>query len=698
MVRELPQINFEKELNSEQLAAVSSPPDRAALVLAGAGSGKTRTLTYRVAWLISECGLSPREILLLTFTNKAARQMLDRISELTGIAPYEFWGGTFHSVGSRFLRIEGEAVGIDRNFTILDADDSEKLLKRAVESAFPKFFANKSNPRASLIGDIISYRRNTCSSMSDAMAERFDWVETPSSQLEEIERAYERERRAGGCVDFDDILELWKRLLEENQEIRKKYSGKFKNILVDEYQDTNTLQGDILSLLADRGQISAVGDDAQCIYSWRGANIENILNFRSKYPSATIYKIERNYRSTPQILDFANGILSDMPIRSDEYRKRLVGVREGKGKPLLIKAFDGNSQGRQVADCIREIASGSRYSYSDIAVLYRSHYQAMDLQLRLQYLNIPFTITSGLKFFEQSHVKDIVSQIKFAANPRDLAAFLRFVGFIPKVGGKTADKIYSEFISKAGKFGDDLEAAADCLSSKEVLAKVPKAGKERFLEMAECVAGLAKMMSLARKKALEKMEGSGLARDKNAWLRQSDLFVSPKGDLEGKWLPKDMVKFACEGWYREVMKTLYENWEERCSDFDALYEYASRYSDVEDFLANITLEVSENAVLPSGGEARADRVRLMTVHQAKGLEFPVVFIIGAADGLFPIKRSIEEGGLDEERRLFYVAATRAKDHLIIVYPSAGMMNGNFETCSPSRFLEAVDPSLYVTNL
>lgn len=708
-------IDFEKQLNPDQLAAVTSPCDRPALVLAGAGSGKTRTLTYRVAWLISECGLSPREIMLLTFTNKAANQMLERIYQLTGRAPSEFWGGTFHSIGNRFLRIEAQAAGLSPNFTILDSEDSERLLKEAVTDIFPNYFADKDNPKAKLLREIISYARNTRLEIRDAMAERFAWLESPYSDIEEIAEYYADKKRAANACDFDDLLELWYNLLRDNPEILQKYSSRFKNILVDEYQDTNKLQSDILDLLASHGRISAVGDDAQCIYSWRGAEIENILDFRERYPAAHIYKIERNYRSTPQILKFANSILAEMD--SDEaYRKTLVPAREGYEKPYIIRAMDSVSQAKRVCDAISELVAAERCSYSDIAVLYRSHFQAMDMQLQLQQRTIPFAMTSGLKFFEQAHVKDVIAQIKFAANPKDSVSFGRFMKFLPKVGEKTVKKIFfrMEEVAKKRKIGE-----VEALAHPDTVSKVPTSARKMFEEVAADILKISKMLENMRKNADASGAGQGGAQaEQPQRATQADFFeqmlggqphsqeekserpaasaaaaATAENEVAAVSTPQDAIKLACSGWYVSAMKTVYEDWEDRCQDFDSLYEYASRFSDFEDFLANVTLEISE-AETGNNGES-ADRVRLMTVHQAKGLEFPVVFLISAADGLFPTKRSIDEGDVEEERRLFYVAATRAMDYLVISYPRVSVIAGNYEMREPSRFLAGVDPSLYV---
>lgn len=663
-------IDFKSQLNEDQYAAVTAPYDKPALVLAGAGSGKTRTLVYRVAHFIEECGIYPQELLLLTFTNKASREMLQRVEALTGVEQWRFWGGTFHSVGNKFLRMEGSAIGLDSNFTILDAEDSEKLLKHTVSRANPRFFSAKGNPKAGLLKEIISYARNTCLSIEDCMYERFAWLETDPSDIEKIAKAYEVDKRESNLCDFDDLLELWHKLLLESPETCKRYSQRFKNVLVDEYQDTNTLQCKILDLLCSSGRISAVGDDAQCIYSWRGANIDNILKFKERYPGASIYKVGRNYRSTPQILNFANRILDDFDTAQD-FKKELVSSRPASRKPIVIKAIDSQTQARIVADFIEELTmgSGAIYKPSDIAVLYRAHFQAMDMQLQLQYRNIPFAITSGMKFFEQAHIKDVVSQIKFAANPRDFVSFARFMKFLPKIGEKTVIKIFNKALDLSDK--KDI-SICEALCQSEIVSKIPEVSKALY---ASCAASLLDVNSSIKSSR-----------------RQSDsLFDTPQSAMP----PKEMVRVFCEGWYVEAMKSTYEDWQDRQSDFDSLYEYASRFPDVDAFLASASLEMGEGA--GKGDEGYGDRVSLMTVHQAKGLEFPVVFVIGAAEGLFPLERCIEEGTVDEERRLFYVACTRAKDFLIITYPRISFGKGHSELREPSRFWDSLDRDLYERN-
>jgi len=665
-------IDFEKELNESQYAAVTASVDIPALVLAGAGSGKTRTLTYRVANLLLNENVKPHQLMLLTFTNKAAREMLARISKIMDAQMPHLWGGTFHSIACGFLRKEHLYAKLEPNFSILDADDAEALLKKSVEETLPKFFSSKDNPRTKLLNDIISYSRNTCLTIEKAMYERFNWLETSPSEIEEIAKAYENTKRKNNVCDFDDLLVLWLNTLLENEILRKEYSDRFKNILVDEYQDTNLLQCKILDTLAARGQISAVGDDAQCIYTWRGANIENILSFKERYPNANIFKVEANYRSTPEILNFANCILKSMP-QNDVYEKVLVPKRPSLGRPHLICAMDSRGQAETVATKIREIVGHSEYKYSDIAILYRAHSHAMDMQLNLQHKGMPFVITSGLKFFEQAHIKDAISQIKFVANQKDIVSFLRFSTFLPKLGKKTAEKIYEKARSIAEKNSCEFVQA---LLDDSVIKSVPAASKELFKDMANSLCDLSKSIASELKNQKVQMDLSEQ--------------IEPEKSLK----PADVVRMVCTNWYVKIMQTIYEDWQDRMGSFDSLIEYAGRFLDIRTFLESATLEIAETQ---GENTSETNRLRMMTIHQAKGLEFKVIFIIGLSDGLFPLERCIEDGDTDEEQRLFYVACTRAQDHLYLCYPRMVVKRGTFIMCDKSRFLNAIDRDFYTSN-
>lgn len=684
VLRKVP--DFEKELNDSQLQAVSCPPDAPALVLAGAGSGKTRTLTYRIAYLMAQYSLMPSSLLLLTFTNKAAREMLQRTELITGVPANAFWGGTFHSVAARFLRIEGQNLGLDSSFSIADAEDSEKLLKATVESEFPRFFSDKRNPKTKLLKEIISYSANTLKSYQQSMYDKFSWLECSPDDIAKIAAAYESAKLKNNILDFDDLLVFFLRALNTNAELAEKYSHKFGNVLVDEYQDTNLLQSEILDKLSEQKRISAVGDDAQCIYTWRGANIENILSFKERYENAKVFKIEDNYRSTPEILAFANDVLRAMP-QFGIYEKQLSPIRERLGKPHIIRAMDARGQAIAVADKIRDLTYGANApcKFSDIAILYRAHRHALEMQLVMQRDAIPFVITSGLKFFEYAHIKDAVSLLRFASNPKDFISFSRFIRFLSGIGQKSAQKIFDKAADYAEK---NSMPFAEAMLADSVLASVPKKAKEGFVQIAESVF---KIYS-----AIRAFDGKKESVPQKAV--QGDLFESQpalqKGDDYSDIKMAQIIKMACPEWYIAAMKSEYENWDERVDDFDTLAEYASRFNSVSGFLESASLEISE---AENGSQQKPDCVRMMTIHQAKGLEFKAVFIIGASDGLFPLERCIEDGDVDEERRLFYVACTRAMDLLYIAYPRTVMKNGAFDMCEPSRFIECVDKDLYTTN-
>ena len=442
-----PSINFKAELNEEQYAAVTAPPGPA-LVLAGAGSGKTRTLTYRVAYLLHE-GVQPYEILLLTFTNKASREMLERVEDLTGVSRRYLWGGTFHSISQRILRVHGELIGLKRHYTILDEGEAETILKNVIQAIDPKFIKSKNYPKPKVVANLISYARNTCRSPREEADDRYPFLEGMSEKIEQFYQGYQESKLKQQVVDYDDLLVYLLRLLKEQPEIRKQYEDRFKHILVDEFQDTNRLQSDIVDLLGGHHQVMAVGDDAQCIYTWRGADFDNIMRFDERHPGAQIHKIETNYRSSPEILTLANAVLSAQPT-SLGYSKELRAVKPSGERPYFVPVMDTRGQARFIIERIKGLVDEGR-DLSEIAVLYRAHFQAMDLQMELTRLNIDYQITSGVRFFEQAHIKDFTAQLRFASNPADICAFSRFACLLPKVGPKTAERIHKFTLERASK-------------------------------------------------------------------------------------------------------------------------------------------------------------------------------------------------------------------------------------------------------
>lgn len=640
-------IDFRAELNEEQYGAVTSPIGPV-LVLAGAGSGKTRTLVYRVAWLLSQ-GVQPWEILLLTFTNKAAREMLERVEGLTGVASHKFWGGTFHHFGQRVLRVHGERIGLEKNFNILDASEAESLLGEVIRERDGYFLKDKSNPKVGVIFDIISYARNTCRPLGDVIKSNYYHFEHLVDLISGFYTEYQARKFSRQVLDYDDLLECLLKLFREHGEVAQAYQERFKCILVDEYQDTNKIQSEIIETLGVKHQIMAVGDDAQCIYTWRGADFENIMTFPQRHPGAKIYKIETNYRSTPEILEFANGIIEGQPAASG-YSKKLRSIRPRRQKPYFVTTMDARHQAQFIMKRVQGLLSEG-YRLSDIAILYRAHFHAMDLQMELSRQNISYQITSGVRFFEQAHIRDLVAQLRFASNPLDSGAFYRFACLLPKVGEKTAERILALAHEIAQKSRASLFKV---LEAEAVLKKVPELAREAWIDLVYTLQDLA--------------EGI----DSRA--------------------PAESVKLAIEGWYGDYLKNLYTNWASRQDDLESLEGFAGRYEAMPDLLGQLVLLSSETS--DRSVEISENSLRLTTIHQAKGLEFPVVFIIGMADNLFPLKRAIEAGDIDEERRLFYVAVTRAKDELYISYPAVSTQSGPPVLLKPSCFMKEVPKDCY----
>jgi DNA helicase-2/ATP-dependent DNA helicase PcrA len=642
-----PPIDFRADLNDEQYAAVTAP-EGPALVLAGAGSGKTRTLIYRVAYLLEQ-GVHPGNILLLTFTNKAAREMLARVEDLTGVPRRAFWGGTFHSIGQRMLRMHGEPLGIQSNYTIMDQSDAESLLSDVIRGIDGLFLKNKNNPKAKVISNVISLSRNTCQSVEDSVNQFSPYFHEYIPDFERFFNGYQDRKKQQQVADYDDLLVYWLEILTTQEQIAHYYQDRFQHILVDEYQDTNKIQAQIIDLIGNRNQIMAVGDDAQSIYSWRGANYENILHFPDTHENTEMYRIETNYRSTPQILSFANDIINQFDTGHGFYKK-LRPVRDPHIKPMMIQTMDGREEASIVIRRIQALLEEGR-SLSDITVLYRAHYQAVDLQMELTRQHLPFQITSGVQFFEQAHIKDLVAQIKFAYNSNDSRAFHRFCGLLPKVGEKTAEKIFQTAYSEAQTTGEHI---SDMFLTKAVVAKVPKGARDHWESLAATIQAI---VTAARSQS-----------------------------------PSEVVALAVEGWYSDFIKTLYPNYLQRMDDLQSLIGFAQRFTDLQDLLSQLVLmnsETSQKSIDPD-----EDQLRLTTVHQAKGLEFPIVFLLGSSEGLFPLKRAIDRGDLDEERRLFYVAVTRAMDELYMTSPRMTQFGGNTNFMNPSRFIQRVNPDLY----
>ncbi len=433
-------INYGQELNDEQRAVVNAGGGPL-LVIAGAGSGKTRTLTYRVARLI-ELGVAPGRVLLVTFTNRAAREMLSRVEALLKTDTRKTWGGTFHSIGNRILRRHAELLGWRQGFSILDREDQADLLKTVIDAAHLDTGGYKF-PKAEVVSDILSLANNMVAPLDEIIATRYPYFEEVAEAIHTVRDAYEAKKRETNSMDFDDLLVLFVRLLRENPEVLERYRTQFEFVLVDEYQDTNQLQCNLIDLLVgDNGNLMAVGDDAQSIYSWRGAEVGNMLEFQHRYPRARVCKIETNYRSVPEVLALANAAIEG---NRGQIKKTLHAAREGKGMlPALVKLDTPSAQAAFVAQRITELQDEG-VDLNEIAVLYRAHFHSLEIQMELTQRGIPFTITSGLRFFEQAHVKDVACFMKFAVNRADEVSFLRMARLVPGIGNTSAMKLWSEW-------------------------------------------------------------------------------------------------------------------------------------------------------------------------------------------------------------------------------------------------------------
>ncbi|MEY2751520.1 MAG: hypothetical protein RLZZ550_1491 [Verrucomicrobiota bacterium] len=670
----LPPIDFRGELNDEQFAAVTSRPGPA-LVLAGAGSGKTRTLTYRVAWLLHQ-GARPWDILLLTFTNKSAKEMLERVEDLTGVPRGQFWGGTFHSIGQRILRRNAGAAGRQPDFTILDQKESEQLFSEVVKESDGAFIKDKTNPKAAVILDAYSHARNTLRPLDEVLAERLDWMKGGPEKLLGFCARYEARKAEGNLCDFDDLLVLWLKVLETDPVALAHYRQRFQHILVDEFQDTNRLQSRIIDLLGDRHQIMAVGDDAQCIYTWRGADWENIMAFPQRHPGTEFHHIDTNYRSTPEILAFANEILRHRP-KVDGFERRLVAVRPRGSRPTVFTVGDTSQQAKLVGRKILQLHHEG-HALGDMHVLYRAHYQSLELQMELTNLGIPFVITSGHKFFDLIHVKDVLAHLRFVHNPRDQVALSRLLCLLPKVGPVAATRITQAAQEVELAQGRGLVRA---LRDPAVLRKVPETAKDDFNDLTITLEDM--------------LEGLEAAQAKPAPTNPAaDLFTAAAeaNSVKVARTPAETTRVCIEGWYGTHLKTLFPDWRDREQDLTGLLGFAAKFEDLGDLVAQVALLNGESS--DKKAEPEEDMLRLTTIHQSKGLEFPIVFLLGVADGLLPLTRAIDDGDVEEERRLFYVACTRAENMLFLFAPRFAVSGEGYRPLDPCRFIEEMSPDCY----
>jgi len=611
---------------------VFSPPGKT-LVLAGPGSGKTRTLIYRVAYLL-ESGVAPRQIILVTFTNRSAKEMLSRVRELLGTRVGGLVGGTFHHIGNLLLRRFAERVGYTANFTILDESDAENLLKEAAEASGLESKGKKS-PSGRVLRQIISFKTGCLCDLKSVLESRYPYFIQLEEQIAAAFQRYQARKQILDLMDFDDLLTNWLKLLE-NPETNRLAAYPYEHILVDEYQDTNLLQARIVDLMAgEEKSLMVVGDDAQSIYSFRGAEFKNIMEFPVHHPDCQVYKLETSYRCTPEILNLANLSILNNP---GQFEKNLQPASVSGQMPAIIQARDVQEETAFLTQKIIEMNREEQIPFSKMAVLYRSHYHSLYLQMELNRQKIPYQVRSGLRFFEQAHIKDAVSYLKILLNPKDELSWRRILKTIPGVGDKTAGKIYPHLN----------QGLAD-LQAPELTKALPKKSREYWNGFAEFLSNLA------------------------------------NPDLQQK--PSRLLELLLKGPYDEYLKNTYENYPERREEIVGLSAFAQNFTALSDFLGEVILQESMMGEELNLEEPDKDALVLSTIHRAKGLEWEAVFLIHLGEGLFPSAYCLEsEVELAEERRVFYVGVTRAKTKLFLTYPLRSDRGYNWMVVQPSRFL------------
>lgn len=633
-------VDYAASLNPRQLAAVTAT-EGPVLVIAGAGSGKTRTITYRVGYLL-ENGVPPQSILLLTFTRKAASEMITRTAKLLGDqSALRITGGTFHSFSNLVLRRYSNLLGLRPNFTIIDTADSEdvvdfirhqlKMAKR--ETAFP---------RKERVYEIISKARNSRMTIGEVIMKYYSGLADYVKDLELIAGVYGRYKLAKSVLDYDDLMDFLCLALRENERFRDALSSAYEYVMVDEYQDTNLVQKEIVDLIAaKRRNVMVVGDDSQSIYSFRGANYENILRFPETYPDCRVVKLEENYRSGRGILDFINCVSSMAGVG---YRKNLFTRRDASLKPKFARFFGQQEEAEYIVGRIVELRE-MNVPLSQIAVVYRASYHGNYIQAELMKRGIPYVVVGGIKFVERRQVKDVLAYLRIALNPYDSICWTRILKLLPGVGPATCDRIIGAVEEQNGLPNFDAFA-----------------GKAFYVYLQDL---------------------ASLIRD----IAPDEVTVAAKIE-------------RIKRYYAPVLKSIEDDWEVRMQDIDVLANLAKKYGDLEKFLTDFALDPPSNRFqqknVPMIDESEEDPVTLTTVHSAKGLEWYAVFVCHLLDGLFPSVKALDSfEELEEERRLFYVACSRAKEELHLTMPSYFTSWSGFFTM-PSRFLAEADAKTYET--
>ena len=647
-------MSYLDELNDSQRIAVEHIYGPC-MVIAGAGSGKTRVLTYRIAYMIEQ-GIDPFNIMALTFTNKAAKEMANRIGKIVGGSEAKsITMGTFHSVFSRILRYNADRIGFPNNFTIYDTQDSKSLIKDIIKEMN---LDDKTYKPSGVFGRISAAKNNLVSPETYCNNDQIQAEDRMSRRPEmgRIYTQYANRCQKAGAMDFDDLLYFTNILLTDHPDVLHYYQQKFKYILVDEYQDTNFAQYLIVKKLAAAYEnICVVGDDAQSIYSFRGANIENILNFRKDYPDFTLYKLEQNYRSTQNIVEAANSVIK----RNQDQIKKHVWTENGEGKPIsVVRTLTDNEEGRIIAHKVFDLKQSSVETYNDFAILYRTNKQSRSFEEALRKLNIPYKIYGGLSFYQRKEIKDVISYFRLTANPHDEEAMKRVINY-PKRGiGKTS---IEHIIIAAGRHGVSMWEVMDDLSSYP--ADLNASTKHKISEFMTMIKSFQAEMNTSDAYTLAEriIKSSGIFQELNAEKEKGPEEVERIQNIEELLAG---IKEFTKGAEEDTFKSL------------------------PDFLMDVALLTDADQENPED----KNHVSLMTIHASKGLEYPHVFIVGMEENLFPSQMSLSSRSeLEEERRLFYVAITRAMESCTLSYAGTRFLWNQSIQCEQSRFIDEIDP-------
>ena len=655
-------IKYESELNTAQLEAVSIK-NGPVLVIAGAGTGKTKTLVYRVARLVEE-GINPENILLLTFTRKAALNMLKRASMILDERCGKISGGTFHSFANTILRKYGKLVGFTENFSILDESDAEGAIG-IIRAKLGYNKAEKRFPLKHTIAAVISKSINKNTPIELILNTEYPHFMDNLDSIKLIQMEYQKYKKEKMLMDYDDLLLYFEQLLRENEEIRKRISNFYKFIMIDEYQDTNKIQAKLAYLLAsEHKNIMVVGDDSQSIYSFRGANFKNIMDFPKHFPECKVITLEENYRSTQPILDFTNALIENA---REKYSKKLFTKKEGDLKPVYVEADDPDMQSKFIVQRILEIRDEG-VPLNKIAVLFRNAWHSNDLEIQLAAANINFSKHGGIKFTEAGHVKDLISYLKIRHNLMDSISWFRVLQLIDGIGEKTAEFITNEIAdNKKG-----IEFLRDLVYMETEINGV------RMIDYKKGDKGNDTGRPVDGKPVYSKKYYKDLYK----------LYLMFE-KLEGKNLtPFELINIAFD-YYRPIFEDKFDDYNRRFKDIESLYLISQRYKSLSVFLSDMTIEPIKESQSHTEPEDKDDEeLVLSTIHSAKGLEWHTVFIIYLVDGFLPGTMSLSSiEDIEEERRLLYVAATRAKQSLYLIKPNNSKKGGNYFQSSYGSFSE-----------